>query len=131
MPLLDVVFLLLTFFIYAMVVMVRADALSVGLAPVSGDGGPEAAPEHVLTINAAGGFTYNGDVLDPAALDPLLNDLATDPLQPTLYVALETGGDTDTASAGFTDRGPLIWSLLQRFDEAGLERVSIIGPPDG
>lgn len=120
-PLLDVVFLLLTFFIYAMAVMVRADVLNVALSPVAGAGGAGAAPEHVLSIRADGGFAYNGNNVEPAALDPLLAELADDPQAPTLYVALE--------AEGTGDRGPVVWSLLQRLENSGLQHVSIIGTP--
>ncbi len=121
MPLLDVVFLLLTFFIYSFVVMIRADALSVGLAPVAGGGQPAGQAIRLLTIDADGGFNFAGDPLDAAALDTLLRDFAADPTGPTLYVSL--------AQDGSADRGPIVWDLLQRVEQAGLENFAIVGPP--
>lgn len=121
MPLLDVVFLLLTFFIYSFVVMIRADALSVGLAPVASGGQPGGAAIQLLTIDAEGGFNFAGDALDDSALDTLLRDLAADPVAPTLYVSL--------AQDGSADRGPIVWDLLQRVEAAGLENFAIVGPP--
>lgn len=121
MPLLDVVFLLLTFFIYSFVVMIRADALSIGLAPVASGGQPGGGAIQLLTIDADGGFNFAGDALDEAALDTLLRDFAVDPVAPTLYVSL--------AQEGSADRGPIVWDLLQRVEEAGLENFAIVGPP--
>ncbi len=128
MPLLDVVFLLLTFFIYAMAVMVRADALDVELSPVAGTGGPSGAVEHVLRIEADGAMTYNGEALSADALPAVLDALASDRSGPTLFVALAQAG---VGEDGITavDRAPVLWSLLQKVETAGLTRVSIVGPP--
>ncbi|MBB6430627.1 ExbD/TolR family protein [Algisphaera agarilytica] len=122
MPLLDVVFLLLCFFIYSFVVMIRADALSVGLASVTGGGQPSGQAIQVLTIDADGGFNFAGQPMDDSALDTLLRDLAADPAAPTLYVSL--------AQDSTADRGPIVWDLLQRVEQAGLENFAIVGPPD-
>ncbi|MEO1235171.1 MAG: biopolymer transporter ExbD [Planctomycetota bacterium] len=122
MPLLDVVFLLLTFFIYSFVVMIRADALSVGLAPVSTGGSPGVGAVQLLTIDAEGGFAYDGEPIDAGGLDALLRDLAADPAGEPLYVTL--------AAEGTGDRGPVVWDLLQRAERFGMDRLVIVGPPD-
>lgn len=124
MPLLDVVFLLLTFFIYAMAVMVRVEALEVGLSPVAGDGGPGATVEHVLRIEPGGRLTYNEEPLEADALDRLLGTLADDEGRPRLFVAL-----TETDDATPVDRGPVMWRILQAIEAAGLENVAIVGRP--
>ncbi|MEM7627011.1 MAG: biopolymer transporter ExbD [Planctomycetota bacterium] len=121
MPLLDVVFLLLCFFIYSFVVMIRADALSVGLAPVTTGTQPGATSIDLLTIDQDGGYAFAGEPLDDAALDSLLRDFAADPAAPTLYVSL--------AQDGQTDRGPVVWDLLQRVEALGLDNFVIVGPP--
>lgn len=123
MPLLDVVFLLLTFFIYSFVVMIRADALSVGLAPVATGAGPSDSVIRVLTIDADGAMAYDGLALDAGALDALLGDLASDPAGPTLYVSL--------AAEGNVDRAPLLWELDAKLAAAGLDRYVKVGPPEG
>ncbi len=123
MPLLDVVFLLLTFFIYSFVVMIRADALSVDLAPVTTGSRPAGEVAEVLTIDADGALRYDGRTLDDAALDTLLADLAADPAQPTLYLTLTENGNVD--------RAPLLWQLDERVRRAGLERYVKVGPPGG
>ncbi|MEM6458518.1 MAG: biopolymer transporter ExbD [Planctomycetota bacterium] len=122
MPLLDVVFLLLTFFIYSFVVMVRADTLAVELSPVAGGGGSAAgAAVEVLTIDGAGELIYDGRPIGGAALDTLLRDLAADPASPTLFVS--------QAAEGTADRGPVLFELIQRIERAGLRNVSLVGPP--
>ena len=121
MPLLDVVFLLLTFFIYSFVVMIRADALSVGLAPVSTGSQPAGGVVQLLSIDGEGALRFGGQVLDPAGLDDLLAELAADPQAPTLYVSL--------AGEGSADRGPVVWDLLQRVEQAGLDNLTFVGPP--
>lgn len=122
MPLLDVVFLLLTFFIFSYTVMIRADAVSVGLAPVGGGSQAAAAGAiRLLVIGAEGELTYDGQPLAAADLDGALQNLAADAESPTLYVSL--------AEAGTADRGPVVWDLLQRVDRAGVRDVVFVGPP--
>ena len=122
-PLLDVVFLLLTFFIYAVTVMVQADALPVNLSGVSGGEGVAAPPQHVLSVNPVGGLDYNGEPVADGALTAQLarirND--TDAANPTLYLALD--------AAGTTDRAPRVWRLLQEVQAAGITDVVIVGEP--
>ncbi|MEM9881510.1 MAG: biopolymer transporter ExbD [Planctomycetota bacterium] len=122
MPLLDVVFLLLTFFIYSFVVMVRADTLAVELSPVAGGGGSAAGSAvEVLAIDGEGDLIYDGRPIGGAALDTLLRDLAADPASPTLYIS--------QAAEGTADRGPVVFELIQRIERAGLRNVSLVGPP--
>jgi biopolymer transport protein ExbD len=128
MPLLDVVFLLLTFFIYAMAVMVRVEALELDLAPVAGDGGPGNVVEHVLRLEADGTLTYNGDALKQDALPPLLEDLAQRTPNPRLFVAL-TAEDASLSDGTVVDRGTVVWDVLQAIEAAGLSDVALVGRP--
>ena len=57
MPLIDVVFLLLTFFIYAMVVMVELK--SAGVALVSVEGASDAVDEQVVLRSTATGACWS------------------------------------------------------------------------
>lgn len=121
MPLIDVIFLLLTFFIYQMVVMRPVDTLGVELAPVAGGERSVAGRLDVLTIDAAGALFLNNERIAPADLDEQLEAFATDPSEPTLYVTI--------ADAGSTDRGPVLFDLFQRARAAGLTRLSLVGRP--
>ena len=80
MPLLDVVFLLLTFFISSFVVMIRADTRGVTLAPVAGSSGvaDPAGAVRLLVIQPDGGMTFDGAGVDAGELDGLLAELAGD-----------------------------------------------------
>lgn len=127
MPLLDVVFLLLTFFIYATAVMVRVEALEVGLSPVAGSGGPGGTVEHVLRIEPDGELTYNAEPLPASDLNGLLETLASNTEGPRLFVALAE----EPASAGgeVVDRGVVMWRVLQAIEASGLSNVAIVGRP--
>gem|GEM_PF-1114705 len=127
MPLLDVVFLLLTFFISSFVVMIRADTRGVALAPVAGSvtTTAPAGAVRLLVVQPDGGLTFDGDDVAAGGLDALLAELAADPAGPTLYVSLadqDAGGD-----AGGGDRAGTLWALLQAIDRAGVRNVVMVG----
>ena len=76
LPLIDVVFLLLTFFIYSMVVMVRAEVLPVTLNPLAT--GAPATPDQVqaITVDHAGNLFLNRQPVGRDNLDVRLAELA-------------------------------------------------------
>ncbi|HZW10877.1 MAG TPA: biopolymer transporter ExbD, partial [Phycisphaerales bacterium] len=60
-PLIDVVFLLLTFFVFAMLMMVRAQVLDINL-PAIGGGEPAANVAAVaISLDASGGVFVDGE----------------------------------------------------------------------
>lgn len=156
MPLIDVVFLLLTFFIYSLMVTVQAEVLPVALSPVGT--GEAAQPRELvaITIDAEGDFYFDREPISSEALDQRLEALAAQPRdqRPALYVAMEEslGGDradeqdaaggvgndaagTETQARGGTvragvDRGPLLIRLIGKLRAAGIEDFSFIGDPE-
>lgn len=126
MPLLDVVFLLLTFFISSFVVMIRADTRGVTLAPVAGSAAATspAGAVRLLVLQPDGGLTFDGQAVPPGGLSGLLTGLVDDPERPTLYVSL-----ADQAAAG-GDRAGALWGLLQAIDRAGVRDVVMVGTPE-
>ena len=131
-PLLDVVFLLLTFFIYAVAVMVRLDGLPVSLSGVGGGEGLRATPAHTLVLEADGALTYNaapvsdleGGTALPAVLERVRRAQADgEPGEQVLYLALEASEPTGP------DRGPAVWSLLQSIQLAGVRELVVVGQP--
>ena len=116
-PLLDVVFLLLTFFIYAVAVMIRSEYLPVELAGVAGVGPATGAPQHVLVIAADGSLRLNDEPIDDLALTNALGRLGDTPL----HVALDAESSTD--------RGPSVWRLLEQIQAAGHRNVGVVGRP--
>jgi len=112
MPLIDVVFLLLTFFIYSMLVMVRAEVfpLNVGDSPEAGAAARGAIT--VLAIDADGGLTLGGQPVAEAELPGRLDALAADPASPPLYVSM----DEDARASVFA-------RVLQQAQAAGVESL--------
>ncbi len=117
-PLIDVVFLLLTFFIFAMLMMVRADLLGVRL-PKIGAGAPAKAVEIIsITIDAAGAASVNGEAVEVGALVERVLALKAEQPEARVFVAAD-----ERATAG------TLLTTLDRLAGAGVEDVSLVGAP--
>lgn len=118
MPLIDVVFLLLTFFIYAMVVMVELK--SSGVALVSVQGASDAVDEQIvlLEVDGSGGVLLDGAAVADDELDGRLRELAGRADAPPLVVTLQ-------AVEGAVDRGPGLMRLLDRVQQAGVVDIRL------
>lgn len=118
MPLIDVVFLLLTFFIYAMVVMVELK--SSGVALVSVQGASDAVDEAIvlLEVDGNGGVLIDGVAVADDELDGRLRELAGRADSPPLVVTLQ-----EVASP--IDRGPGLMLLLDRIQSAGVVDIRL------
>ena len=121
MPLIDVVFLLLTFFIYAMVLMVRAEVLPVPFETYMS--GETATPKPAVSITiAVDGNVYVGTTV--VTLDDLVKNvrikLAEKPGS-VLYLVMEDGHSV-------VDRGPLLTGAWDRLRAESLE-VFLVGAP--
>ena len=119
----DVIFLLLTFFIYNMVIMHNTKVLPVKLLPIAGGAAPSPKGIHAITINRDGLFFFDREAVSLDALGAKLTELAADPEGPTLFLAVEKQGKVD--------RGPLFVQLIERVVEAGITDFAIVGPPSG
>lgn len=128
MPLLDVVFLLLTFFAFALLVMVRAEVLDVELPVIeAGRASQPGASPVVVTITSDGSLAIDREPVDD---DFLIAELETrrsaSPEGEELSLLLEV--DVGAPS------GRLI-GLVQSLRRAGFERFGVLGsgedqPPD-
>jgi biopolymer transport protein ExbD len=121
MPLIDVIFLLLTFFIYAMVLMVRAELLPIELQAFAS--GTPARPASAATISILRDGTIHFN-REPITLDDVrgrIDTARTEDPETVLYLALEDG-------EGSVDRGPLLTALWDRLQGAGLE-IHFVGRP--
>lgn len=116
-PLLDVVFLLLTFFAFAMLVMVRADVVGVDLPVIDPTGSTASGPAPiVVSLTSDDRTAVNGEYLEGEAVPEAVN--AARAQAPEAPVVLEV----DVGSAS----GRLI-ELVQQLRAAGVETFSILG----
>lgn len=120
MPLIDVIFLLLTFFIYAMVMMVRAELLPMELREFASATPAVPAPAITLSIDADGAIFINRRAI---ALDDVLPELReavdADPAT-VIYIAAD--------ERGTSDRLPVFFDLYDRLANAGLN-IKLVGRP--
>ena len=121
-PLIDVVFLLLTFFIYSLIMMIRVEVLPVTFTAMATSGAPDPATAHPLTIDRKGDLYLDGKSVSLAELETRLSEMASDPAAPKIVVAME-----ETADAG-VDRGPTFIHVIERIRAAGVGPV-IVGQP--
>ena len=119
MPLIDVVFLLLTFFIVAMVVMVEVRSSGASLLTI--EGGAESVDEPVvlMEVDGAGGVLIDGEPVADDELDARLRAIASRPDEPMLVLALQ---DVDAS----VDRGPIVLRLQQRVNRAGVGNLRLL-----
>jgi len=121
MPLIDVVFLLLTFFIYSFVLMVRAEVLPVALTPLGTGERATAGQIQAITIDHAGKLFLNREAINDEQLIEQLLEMAKQPKPPALFLALEAEGSMD--------RGPALINLIETVRAAGFQNFSIVGQP--
>lgn len=122
-PLIDVVFLLLTFFIFSLVVMVRANLLPVELVGIgSGSEAGESAVQAV-TVDRDGRYFFNQQPMSDDQLLTELRALTEQPEPPRVYVGIE--------DEGVVDRGPALIKLMELLRTAGVSDVAFVGPPSG
>ena len=125
-PLIDVVFLLLTFFIYAMVLMDRIELVPLELKPLeAGESVADAAPPpaRTLSLDGSGGLYLDRE---PIALDQVVA---------TLQATLESDPDTVLYLAvsdevGPSDRIPVLLELWNRLRLAEIP-IKMVGLPTG
>ena len=121
MPLIDVVFLLLTFFIYAMVLMVRAEVLPVPLESYVSRTPAEPRPTISVTLAIDGNIYVGTSIV-------MLNDVAMaverrleEIPDAAIYIVVEDGEAP-------VDRGPLLTGTLDQLRKQGLE-IFLVGAP--
>jgi biopolymer transport protein ExbD len=135
LPLIDVVFLLLTFFIYSLIVMrYMPNVLPVKLSPVTAGQAAKPIELQALTIDRAGVVYLNREALPPSEIDARLAELGA--IQDTikLVIAME---ELDAAARGepaaevevAVDRGPALMDLIGRVRRAGIENFDLLGDP--
>jgi biopolymer transport protein ExbD len=110
-PLIDVVFLLLTFFVFAIVLVVRAEVLDIMLPDLSTGQAPRPGAAITIALDADGSLYVNGEPTPREELIDRLRELrSADPDAALLMAADEAGRSGDLvrlwhelAQAGFPD----------------------------
>jgi biopolymer transport protein ExbD len=121
MPLIDVIFLLLTFFIYAMVLMIRAELLPMELQSFVSGTPARPVPATTISIMRDGAIHVDRQPVQLGQVrDRILEARREDP-ETVVYLALEAG-------EGSVDRGPLLTALWDQLRDQGLE-IHFVGRP--
>jgi biopolymer transport protein ExbD len=120
-PLIDVIFLLLTFFIYNLIISVQAEVLPVRFTDVKTGQRATGGDVQWLQIDRKGAVSLNREPLTDAQLEAKLEAIGRMARQPTLYLVVDAAGDTD--------RAPLLITLFERVKKAGVQNVTFVGQP--
>ncbi len=115
-PMIDVVFLLLTFFVFAIVLMVRADVLGVSLPELTAGAPAERVEPITVTLLADGSLALMGEPVEADAITESLRTLRAD----------NPGAPVLIASDVAADAGALI-ELADRLVAAGITQFSVVG----
>jgi biopolymer transport protein ExbD len=114
-PLIDVVFLLLTFFVLSIVLMVRADAFDIELPEAAGEGAAQSTDVIDVVLNPEGGVRVDGE---PVAKDRVV-ELLMQLLEARPEAIVRLAADENSRSGDFIRLQKQIWG-------AGIRRVSIL-----
>jgi len=136
MPLLDVIFLLLTFFIYALVTMVEAQVVPLNLTTLTTGQDAEPGDFAAVTIDREGQLYFNREPISEAKLNARLEAIASEPDPPRLLLAMARPREPATqpveaapADRPLVDRGPMLIDLFERVRAAGVRNVAFVGEP--
>jgi biopolymer transport protein ExbD len=122
-PLLDVIFILLTFFLYSQVLAVRAELLPVQLPELSsGERPADEKPLVAITVDANGRIYLNREVIAEDAIAEQVERILDRDRDASVYLALEAG-------EGSIDRGPIMYRILERLRKAGVRDLAFVGAP--
>ena len=123
-PMIDVVFLLLTFFIYAMVLMDRIELVPLELKPLeAGESVSDAAPPpaRTLSLDGDGGLFLDREVVDIEQVVPILQSTLEENPDTVLYLAVSD-------EQGPNDRVPTLLELWNRLRLAEIP-IKMVGRP--
>jgi len=123
-PLIDVVFLLLTFFIYAMLLMVSIELLPMRLRTFIAGVPAEPAPVSVIAIDLDGRLFIDREETPVDGLLPHIQGRQEAEPGLMVYLALEDGD-------AVIDRAPMLQDIWDRLKDAGLELHLVGRPSDG
>lgn len=117
-PLIDVVFLLLTFFLFAMMVMVRVDILGVRLPTISSGSPAQERSVIAITLDAQGAASVDGESLNLDEIVAMVRQRRDETPETLVFVAAD-----EDCNAG------ALLGVLDRLAFEGIADVSIVGAP--
>lgn len=121
-PLIDVIFLVLTFFIYALILMIPAKVLPMRMQALAGGEQGEPLPAVTVSIDRTGRIAVDREYLEIAhVLQRVLETVAADP-ETVVYIAAEENADVNQM--------PVFLDLYQRLFNAGLD-IRLVGRREG
>ena len=115
-PMIDVVFLLLTFFVFSIVLMVRADVLDVNLPQLTSGRVADRTVPITIAISQSGDLFINREPIELGSVIERVQELQVELGQSPLILAVDTQADA----------GVMI-SLADLLTGAGMGEFSIIG----
>ncbi|MDA1106542.1 MAG: biopolymer transporter ExbD [Planctomycetota bacterium] len=122
-PLLDIVFLLLTFFIYAFLLMVRVDFVPMQLKAFESGVAATPAPAATISIDLDGTLFLDRVRVETTDLVPAIQGRLAEEPRTVLYLAIADG-------EGSVDRTPRLLTVWDELQRAGIN-VNLVGtPPD-
>jgi biopolymer transport protein ExbD len=121
MPLIDVIFLLLTFFIYAMVLMVRVEILPVPLESYVSSTTAEPRQTISVTIAIDGNIYVGQTIVQLSDVAKVVAQQREASPESAVYLVVEDG-------EAIVDRGPLLTGTWDQLRNAGLE-IYLVGAP--
>ena len=122
MPLIDVIFLLLTFFVFALALMVRADVLDVRLPEVAS--GAPAAPGAIVTvaINAEGAVFVDGEEIAIEEIVGRVRDRRDE-------LIADGGSARVLVAPDENSRSGVVIRVIDALRYAGVGDISVMGRP--
>ncbi len=118
-PLIDVMFLLVTYFVFALVLMIRADVIDLTL-PSLDSGRPATGTAITIAIDDSGAIRLDGEVVRLDALAEQVRAVQQENPGATLLLAFDTQGKM----------GPGL-AVIDTLMGAGITRFSMVGKPSG
>ena len=121
MPMIDVVFLLLTFFVFAMVLMVRLDVSEIRLPSArAGEAQLERTPAITVTLAQSGELTINGEAVERSELVPALREMLEETPESSVFIAADETSETGD-----------LFKLMDSLEEAGISDLRFLRRPSG
>lgn len=113
-PLIDVIFLLLTFFIYALVLMIRAELMPMKLQEYASAKPAPPDPAVTVSIMLDGSVFVDRELVSVNNVRMRIEELLAGKDSRRVNLALADG-------TGTTDRAPIVTNLLDELQNAGLD----------